>query len=152
MGKVHAYPGSSNVVPGEVVCSLEIRHANDVVREEVKQVVLRRFQQIVDLRSIDFKAELLMDAAAVSCDKLLSSVMEKAVEEVQGRGFAMQSGAGHDAVAMSKVMPVSMLFIRSKDGVSHNPEEFSSAEDILSGLNVLKAFVSILDSENLIGA
>jgi allantoate deiminase len=71
-------------------------------------------------------------------------LLTASVRAVQGRSLALPSGAGHDAVVMSALTPVAMLFVRSRAGLSHHPDEFSSPADIAVALDALIDFLTRL--------
>ena len=79
---------------------------------------------------------------SVSCDAQLKAALSKSIKKANINSLLeIPSGAGHDAVMISKVAPVSMLFIRCKDGISHNPLEYAAPEDINEALNVCYNFI-----------
>jgi len=120
VGELRVEPGAGNVVPGRVVASLDVRHAEDAVREHAVEQLLAAVE-----------GEVLQANGAVACDD---------------SGFPadlprLASGAGHDAVMLSAVCPVSMLFVRSPGGISHHPDEAVREADVAVALDTLTAFV-----------
>jgi len=79
----------------------------------------------------------MIDHPACPSDPALLDALNLTAKRANVTTLQMASGAGHDAQQMSRICPVAMLFVRSKDGRSHTPEEFSSIEDIVNGIKVL---------------
>jgi allantoate deiminase len=141
VGKIGALPGASNVIPGEVKMTLDVRHADDKLREGAVQSLLASAKTIGKKRRVEVSAGVVHEAASVQCDASLSGLLELAVKTLQTEAIRLPSGAGHDAAALSAIMPVAMLFVRCKEGLSHHPDESVKAEDIEVGVNVMIAFL-----------
>src|SRR5205085_1693962 len=124
VGQIMASPGASNVIPGEVQLTLDVRHAQDSVRNRAVDKLSQEGDAIAAARRIALEWELVHEAAAVQCDARLSSILENALGAYQPQVLRLSSGAGHDAVALAAVTPVAMLFVRCRGGVSHHPDEF----------------------------
>lgn len=146
VGKVAALPGATNVIPGEVVMSLDLRHALDETRvravgelsESAKQVAARRHGI-----SSDFK--IIHQASSTACDADLSRMLADSISKHQrGDVPRLPSGAGHDAAAISILTPVAMLFIRCKGGISHHPDESVKVEDVAVAHTVMMEFLNEL--------
>jgi allantoate deiminase len=146
VGQVSVQPGAPNVLPGEVVLSLDIRHPVDKVRIERSQQILGRAKEIATRRRMQVSAELLGENASVPCSPRLASQLARAVEEHGLPAFYLPSGAGHDGVPMSALTDVGMLFVRCKGGISHNPAEAVTTEDVAVSIDVLGRFFELLAS------
>ncbi|BDS09707.1 M20 family metallo-hydrolase [Aureispira anguillae] len=145
VGKLTVEPNVSNVIPNEVHCSLDLRSPNNqgmyLALEELEGITAN----FCEKRKIDFKWTVLQQNEAVFFDPYLYKLLEEAVLEVgMPKLVRLTSGAGHDAVALSPIMPVSMLFIQCKDGISHHPDEFVAFEHIKDGVCVSDCFVAQL--------
>ena len=92
-------------------------------------------------RALSIDWQVVQDQHAVLCDEALTARMAGALVAVTDSSSRLASGAGHDGVAMSRVAPIAMLFVRSRDGLSHHPDEFSSAEDVAIAIEVLVRFL-----------
>src|SRR5678815_682783 len=101
----------SNVIPGEVRLSLDVRHAKDPVREKAVAKLKQRAVQIARKREIRCSAEIVHQSPAVACNRHLSNLLTQAAVRHQERVPLLPSGAGHDAAAMAAVTPVAMLFV-----------------------------------------
>jgi allantoate deiminase len=147
VGSITALPGAVNVVPGAVRLSLDIRHADDAVREQAIVNGLAEAEQIGSKRDIAVRIERGDDHAAVRADPRLTNLLGAAAEALGHRPLRMVSGAGHDAAVMAALAPMAMLFLRSPGGISHHPDESVLPGDVRAALDVLIAFLEILAGE-----
>lgn len=141
VGKLDVKPGASNAIPGEVRFTLDFRHPDDESRVRLLDQLKAEFARIAGERQLELAVKLVQSNAAVPCDPALTESMLDAVEAATGHRRLLASGAGHDAVMMATAMPVAMLFVRCRAGLSHHPEEYASPEDIAVALKVLVAFL-----------
>jgi allantoate deiminase len=84
---------------------------------------------------------------AVACSRALTAQLARSVKAVQGKTPVLVSGAGHDAVVLSALTPVAMLFVRCRDGLSHHPDEFASPADLDIALRVMMDFLARLAAD-----
>jgi allantoate deiminase len=141
VGETTVLPGASNVIPGEVRLSLDVRHPNDAARQQSATELRRRARGIAAARHVKLHWQSVQETPAVQCDKRLTALLSEAVKRRQRRTVHLHSGAGHDAAVMAAITPVAMLFVRCKGGISHHPDESASAKDIEMALKVLEEFV-----------
>jgi allantoate deiminase len=137
VGTVAVRPGAPNVIPAEVTLSLDLRHPRDAARRAALRVVRARARAIGRRRNLSVHWEPTQDDDAVACDPQLTRIMAAATRAVQGRAPVLVSGAGHDAVVLAAQMPIALLFVRCRAGLSHHPDEFASPADIRTALDVL---------------
>ncbi|MFL5760611.1 MAG: allantoate amidohydrolase [Thermomicrobiales bacterium] len=145
VGEIHAEPGASNVIPGEVTLSLDVRHVNNEVREAARTRLRQKAGEIAMRREVDHAWTVVQQTDSISCDVRLSGLLAEAIEAA---GFPVEwlaSGAGHDAVALYDLTPVSMLFVRCARGISHNPTESVDNEDVAVAIEVIDYFLDHLD-------
>ena len=146
VGRMQAFPGAPNVIPGQVICSLELRDLDDAkigvlsarIREEARKI------GEADGTTFAYK-ELHINASSPSDPRVRALIGDAA----KGLGFStrvMPSGAGHDAQAMAQLGPMGMIFVPSIGGISHSPKEYSTPADIVNGANVLLAAVLAMDA------
>ena len=147
VGQISALPDTSNVIPGEVVVSLDIRHAKDSVRERGVAALRKRAVQIGRRRNIKVSIGLVQQSASVSCDRNLSNLLAKSIRRYQKEAPLLASGAGHDAVAMAVITAVAMLFVRCKGGISHHPDESVRLQDVRMAVSVTTDLIQRLASE-----
>lgn len=132
VGKIHTEPGSQNTVPSAVHFSIDLRHP----KAEVLQTMHRWLQNLVSSTS---KGEIqeIWHSPPISFDKNCISAIQNACEHLKLPYKKMFSGAGHDSVYVSRIAPTAMIFVPSKDGLSHNEAEFTADEELIAGVNVL---------------
>jgi len=138
VGKLHVLPGGVNIIPGEVQFSLDLRHIDEAQRDELEQRIRSFTEQICMEQSIEYSIELLQRVPpAPSSPEIISSIHQAA--ELAGLSNIPQlvSGAGHDGMQFHSLCPIGMIFVRSKDGISHHPDEWSSKEDCAAGTSLL---------------
>ncbi|KAI0558696.1 Zn-dependent hydrolase [Gracilaria domingensis] len=136
VGKLEVAPGATNVVPGEVSFSVDVRSRTDTIRKDVVQDIVDAVESVGRKRGIAVQVDVVHDVDAVHMSEWLVNILQ----EVAG-GDTLTSGAGHDAQFMAKVTDAGMLFVRCKQGISHSPEEYVSDEDVYHGLVALKSAV-----------
>lgn len=136
VGKIEAYPGSVNVIPGECKFTLDIRSGVDSTRDHAVTTILEEIDDIADELELQFTYEEFHNAAAVSCDSELQRQIEEAVSELGIEPLSLVSGAGHDAMAVAEIAPVGMIFVRCKGGISHHPAEAVTEHDVAWGIQV----------------
>jgi len=144
VGQITASPGASNVIPGGVDFTLDIRHQDDGIRKAACDNLCAAFTLIAHRRHMACDFATIQESSSVPCDAGLRRVL---AEATRARGLTvceLPSGAGHDAVALAALCPVAMLFVRCRDGISHHPDEFASESDIAVALDVLVGAVERL--------
>lgn len=151
VGILNIEPAVVNVIPEDVSFTVDIRHVEDKDLLNIANELKLEFAKIASGepgKKVTVEFEHIQTSDAVKfAEECITCVRESAVElfgESQVRDIV--SGAGHDSCATSTVVPTSMIFIPSKDGVSHNPEEYSTPEQVEEGLQVLIAAVLKYDS------
>ncbi|MEH7010435.1 allantoate amidohydrolase [Neobacillus niacini] len=137
VGKLNVYPGASNVIPGLVEGTLDLRSINDPTRKEALSRILEECQQIANRRKLTCEFRPVLESPAVPCSSHFISIIESVLEDHYMEPLRLVSGAGHDAMAVAAITDIGMIFVRCKDGLSHHPDEFASPDDIKSGLSVL---------------
>jgi allantoate deiminase len=141
VGQLTVEPGASNVIPGAVVLSLDVRHARDVRRVAAVRKLEAEARAIARRRKLTVVWTLVQESAAVRCDpdltRLLSSSVARQLSLPRQDVITLPSGAGHDAVALSSICPVAMLFVRCKGGVSHHPDESVRRADVECAIAVM---------------
>lgn len=147
VGQISALPGAGNVVPGEARLSLDIRHQDDGVRVRLRDHLETRTREIAEARGLEHDWQLRQETPAVPADEGLSAALARAVESVGLDVHRLPSGAGHDAAQMADLTPVAMLFVRCKEGISHNPEESVTKEDVAIALEVMGRFLKLISGD-----
>jgi allantoate deiminase len=130
VGEITARPGAANVVPGKVMVSLDLRHAEDAVREGALDELVSSAKEIARRRGLRVESIIRLEQRAVSMDASLVGQLAVAVAATGSEPHRMVSGAGHDAMVMAAKVPAALLFVRSPGGVSHHPDETVLVEDV----------------------
>ena len=137
VGKLEVSPNASNVIPGKVIFTLDLRHASDFVRRDCFQKICDELSQVATRRSLQAGIEKNLDQQAVPMDDKVTQTLSKAIGTFGGQSCPLLSGAGHDAAMMAKLGPAAMMFIRCRDGISHHPDEHVELDDVNIALKVL---------------
>lgn len=136
-GVVRTYPGNVNVVPEQVVMTLDLRNPLDAPLAEAEAAVRRFCAELSERDGIEISFRDLARFPATPFAEPLIAAVEQSAAEFGLPIRRMISGAGHDAQMMARLCPTAMVFIPSIGGLSHNPAELSSDEDMVAGANVL---------------
>jgi allantoate deiminase len=143
VGQLDLEPGGINIIPGRVEFSLDLRDIDEGVRDRVEGRIMEGVEEICRRRGVELEVETLQRLAAAPCSELVRGAAERACERLGVRVHALPSGAGHDGMQLTDLCPMGMIFIRSRGGISHNPDEWSSREDCATGAEVL--YHTVLD-------
>jgi allantoate deiminase len=144
VGRVEALPGAPNVIPGEVRFTIDVRSGDEERRNRAAQAILVALEGIASARHLSLSLQQIHDLPASPCDPALMDLMDAAIVDTGHSPFRLVSGAGHDAMVMAALCPTSMLFIRCKDGISHNPAEHVDAADVDIALQAMMGFIENL--------
>ena len=146
VGRIEAFPGVPNVVPGKVLLSLELRDLSNEVLDDLFAKIQERAKSIGENYGTTFEFRRI---SATGEPALTSMTIQDAIEQLcQRQGYSskrMPSGAGHDAQEMALLAPTGMIFIPSRGGISHSPEEFSTFDEIMKGTEVLLNTILMID-------
>lgn len=145
VGRIEAHPGAANVIPGAVDLSLEIR---DLEMETI-EALYQRFQNLGRELARRNQTEIAFEpyylSRAAPCDPGFMDTVEAAAESLGFSNLRLPSGAGHDAQSIAVLAPIGMLFVPSRDGISHSPREFTSVAYLTNGTRVLMESLRRLD-------
>ncbi|WP_425636249.1 M20 family metallo-hydrolase [Algoriphagus yeomjeoni] len=148
VGKIEAFPGAGNVIPGEVTLNLELR---DLSSEKIWKIYAELESKARAFAEESGTELQIVHQEVASKPALANPAIQKAIENsASSLGLStmyLPSGAGHDAQEMARLGPIGMIFIPSKNGVSHSPQEYSSPEAIANGANVLLQTILRIDKE-----
>ena len=142
VGQLQVPDGSTNVIPGACVFSLDIRAADDVTRDAAVTDILTQIESVCQRRCIDVHVEKIITAPATPCASWLKEQLSASTERIGVTPFKLASGAGHDAMIIAKITDVAMLFTRcGNGGISHNPLETMTADDAEISAQILLDFL-----------
>ncbi|WP_256707457.1 Zn-dependent hydrolase [Paenibacillus sp. FSL R7-0337] len=140
-GRLEVYPGTSNVIPGEVQFTLDIRHSEAGVLERFCAAILAEFAELGLRRGLTLEVQPLLVTAPAPMDLELRAALEEICLQQEKPYLSMVSGAGHDAQLFAPRCPAAMIFVPSQGGISHSPGEYTSPEELAAGLEVLTAIL-----------
>jgi allantoate deiminase len=140
-------PGASNVIPGRVSLSVDVRHPEDRRRDAAVADLRSRAEAIAAARGVSATWTEVQATPAVACSERLSDALARAVEDAGVRVVRLPSGAGHDAALMARICDAAMLFVRCAGGISHNPAESVTAADVAVAIDVAGRLVAALARE-----
>jgi hydantoinase/carbamoylase family amidase len=145
VGRLEVPRGSVNVIPGACQFSLDVRAPDDAQRDAAVADIMQAIEDICARRKVRVAHEETMRAAAAPCAPAERGLWAEAIAALSLPVLELPSGAGHDAMMMAKVTPMSMLFVRcGNGGISHNPLEIVALEDVQVAAGVLAGFLDRL--------
>jgi beta-ureidopropionase / N-carbamoyl-L-amino-acid hydrolase len=148
VGRLQAFPGAPNVIPGKVVLSLELRDLDAKKIAMLYDRVRAEATKIGEGTGTKFSYKTTHDSAPALTDPRVQQTVDRSAKGLQLTTKSLPSGAGHDAQHMARICPSGMIFIPSAGGISHAPTEFSKASDVTNGANVLLRTIMSLDEQS----
>jgi beta-ureidopropionase / N-carbamoyl-L-amino-acid hydrolase len=145
VGRIQAFPGAPNVIPGKVVCSLELRDLDAAKIHMLFDRIRAESDAIAKDGGVTFAFRPTIVNVPAPTDPRVRAVIADAAKSLGLTTKVMPSGAGHDAQDLARLAPTGMIFIPSVGGISHSPKELSRPQDIENGANVLLETVLRLD-------
>jgi allantoate deiminase len=146
VGQLHIPYSASNVIPGQVIHSLDLRSSDASQLASAYADLQAQAEAIAAQRGVGLAWQLVQYTAPVTCDRELNRLLGQAIATNGYEVDGLVSGAGHDAVPASAVAPATMAFIRCYKGISHNPLENVEAVDVAAALEVAERFLLSLSN------
>ena len=137
VGQLELSPGGINIIPGEVTFSLDLRDIDEDVRNAAEASIMYEAALLCEERRIELETKTLQRLPPAPCSALVLDAARESCETLGFEPFELASGAGHDGMHLAELCPIGMIFVRSEEGLSHNPAEHSSKEDCAAGAEVL---------------
>jgi allantoate deiminase len=137
VGYIHAVPGATNVIPGQVSFTIDIRAPSDAHRKLAIADIVRIIETIARRRKLVLQVDVTHENRTVPCAPWLKRQVSEAIAAEGYPGFELPSGAGHDGMAMIDIADVGMVFVRCRGGISHHPDEHVDVADADAGARVL---------------
>jgi allantoate deiminase len=137
VGYIHAKPGATNVIPGEVSFTIDMRAPTDMHRKRAVADVVRQIEAIAKRRQLVLQLDVTHENRTAPCAPWLKDQIAQAIAAEGFSVFELPSGAGHDGMAMIDIADVGMIFVRCRGGVSHHPDEHVELVDADAGARVL---------------
>jgi hydantoinase/carbamoylase family amidase len=139
VGKIAVTPGGANVVPGLADFTIDIRAATAEGVVELGRVVEETVRRIAGEEGLEAELEPTFALEPLELDPQLVDAVERAAAAERAASRRMPSGAGHDAMVIGRHVPAAMIFVPSRGGISHSPDEYSSPSEVELGMRVLAA-------------
>ena len=137
VGRAVVRPNFPAIIPDSVEFSIDARHPDAQKRQELYTAHERLMREVAERRGLDIEWDVRIDHDPAPSDPGILRTLERVAQEQGVKTLNMASGAGHDSQQMASIAKTAMIFVRSKDGRSHPPDEYSSIEDIVEGVKVL---------------
>jgi len=145
VGQFDVFPNASNVIPGRVRFTIDLRLPNFDDLMAMHGRLKETLGQIAKRSRLSYVYRVKHEAEDVTLDPQLTDILSERCESEVQSGVKIFSGAGHDSMKIAQVCPVGLLAVRCKDGLSHHPDEYSSPEDCLAALKVMTQSVLKVD-------
>ena len=150
VGYINAMPGATNVIPGKVSFTMDIRAPTDTHRRKAVADIVRRIESIAKARALGLQLDITHENRTVPCAPWLKAQVADAVAAEGYPVFELPSGAGHDGMAIIDIADVGMLFVRCRGGISHHPDEHVETADADAGARVLLRLIENFKPRGLI--
>lgn len=137
VGRLQVLPGAANIVPGEVRFVVDIRSKNSSCIETVTERIKRDIEETGQMKGVQWQFIDKLDVPPVKLSDEIMDSLERNCKSLEFSKEIMLSGAGHDAMVMAAIADVGLVFVPSKDGRSHCPEEWTPYEDLQKGIEVV---------------
>lgn len=137
VGHIQAKPGATNVIPGQVSFTIDMRAPTDGHRKRAVTEIVRQIEAIAERRRLALQLDVTHENRTAPCAPWLQQQIAQAIEAEGFSVFELPSGAGHDGMAMIDIADVGMIFVRCRGGISHHPDEHVELADADAGARVL---------------
>jgi hydantoinase/carbamoylase family amidase len=137
VGVLRLRPGAINVVPGDVELDVDVRDTDRAAREAVVDGLVSAARAIAERRDLTLDVTPIVQDEPVTCSPIVVDAAREACQELGLSHREMISGAYHDAMILAAKVPVGMVFVPSRAGVSHHPDEYTPPEQVAHGVDVL---------------
>ncbi len=145
VGRIEAFPGAANVIPGRATMTLDMRDLNAAVVRRMLTRIEQEAKALGAASGTTFTITPATDHQPSLADPRIREIIRRSAQSLQLTTLSLPSGAGHDAQSMSRLGPMGMIFVPSVGGISHAPSEFTRPADVTNGGNVLLRTVLALD-------
>jgi N-carbamoyl-L-amino-acid hydrolase len=145
VGYMKVQPGAINVIPGRAEFPVELRDLDTAKIDHMWEGIQAKFTQIGAEEKVETHCELLEENAPARSDAAIQNAIRDAAKALDLATMDLPSAAVQDSQQIAKIAPMGMIFVPSRDGISHSPKEFSSWQDVANGAEVLYRVVLLLD-------
>ena len=136
VGKIACYPGIGNVVPNECAFCFDVRHYEVPLLAKSWEICEKIIRDTAQKNNIEVEITPLSASGGVKMAEIAQNAFKEAAQNLGYEFMELPSGPAHDAAAMANVVPAGLLFVPSKDGISHSPDEYTAPEDLAKGARV----------------
>lgn len=145
VGRLDVHPNSITTIAGRVRMAMDIRDVDSDRQRRLAVEIVRRTRALADRRGVSVETELIADTSPAVLPMWIREMTSRVCEDLGIRYRVMTSGAGHDSQVVNAIVPAGMVFVPSRDGLSHVPGEWTSVVDIARGVEVLYHTVRRMD-------
>jgi len=147
VGSIEFAPNIINVIPARATFTVDLRDPDEEILQDTEAALSQFLKNIAKKENVDIDTEQLARFKPVEFSQNIVRKIESAASARDLKYRRMTSGAGHDAQMMARICPTAMIFVPSKDGISHNPAEYTTEKDLAAGANVLLDVVKQISQE-----
>ncbi len=151
VGRMNLHPDLVNVVAREARLTVDLRNTDETLLVEAENQITECINSLEESEGVTIESRSLARFEPVVFDQQVIEIVSETASDLGLSATHMPSGAGHDAQMLARVCPTGMIFVPSKGGISHNPNEHTDREDLVTGANVLLQSVLALDAAELQG-
>jgi len=137
VGRIQAFPGGTNIIPGRCDFTIDTRHAEPGPRQDLIGEIEGIIRRVAEERGLDATIDVMMDHDPVPMNAEVRAEIEASIQSLGLRYLVMPSGAGHDSEILAPRFPTAMLFVPSRDGKSHTPEEHTPVDWVVPGVQAV---------------
>ncbi|WP_077329010.1 Zn-dependent hydrolase [Virgibacillus siamensis] len=137
IGKIESHPGGINIIPDCIEFTVDIRDISEETLIRLEKEVRELVEHVANQRDLGFEIDVLHRVSPSVSSPDVMKLLEESCSKADLPTFHLPSGAGHDAMIVSEITDMGMIFVRSKDGISHNPNEWTDKTDLANGTEVL---------------
>lgn len=137
VGSLRVFPDSRNIIPEHVEFSIDLRDIDLDRRNKYEEQLIEVIKEVSRQHQLTYSIQEDMRNDPSYCADWIKDIMFSESRKIGLNAPELMSGPFHDALALSKVSDYGMIFVRCKDGISHNPAEFASNDDIAQGVELL---------------
>src|SRR2546427_9906564 len=148
VGVCDVFPGAVNSIPSRVKIEIDVRDIDGTRRDAVLRTIDEACGRVAERRGVQLKKEVLNADPPAQSGRQAVNALNHSCERCGISPFPLPSRAYHDSLFMSRITEVGMLFVRCREGISHRPDEYASADDIATGTRVLAHALAQLSVES----
>lgn len=141
IGRMNVSPNGMNVIAQTVELTVDVRDIHKESRDALIEAIIKTATTAAESHNINMNYREMLNVDPLLINESLMDELKETVEEFGITPMELMSGAGHDAMIVGEKIPVAMLFVKSKDGISHNPKEWTDLNDSVQAIHVLKKFI-----------